>query len=118
MGEGELHCSDCQDFDETTGPNKQAPKSGDMTAEDRRRVVLATLEETGAAMRSVDVFRNCKLRGATFERRSTNTYLRELVDRGDVLKIDSVALEHGDIKEIDPGETGHYIAATAAERYR
>ena len=95
-----------------------AGDDGDMTAADRRQQVLAVLAETGVALRSVDVFRACRLRGATFARRSTKTYLSQLVESGDVLKVDSDALNDGEISEIDTGDRGHFIAASVAEKHR
>mgnify|MGYP002760827024 CR=1 FL=1 len=91
---------------------------GNMATEDRRKQVLAVLEESGVAMKSIDVFRNCKLRGSTFERRTTKRYLTQLIERGEVLKVDSKALNDGEIKEIKTEETGHFIAASVAEQYR
>jgi len=88
--------------------------NGSMGREDRRDRVLAVLEDSGAAMKAVDVFRNAKLRGADFERRSVNTYLRELIDSGQVRKIDTDALNDGKIEDIDPSDRGHFIAASAA----
>ena len=89
-----------------------------MAREDRVDFVRETLAACRVPLRSIDVFRACRVRGATFERRSTNTYLRELVDEGAVLKVDSEALKSGTITEIDPSERGHFIAASAAEEYR
>jgi hypothetical protein len=90
-------------------------KPGDMAPEDRRQFVLEVLEASGVAMRPVDVFRNCKLRGGTFERRSTVTYLNQLVDSGEVLKVESEALNDGEIVTVeDRDERGHFIAASVA----
>jgi len=89
-----------------------------MARDDRRAFVSAVLEDSGVAMKSVDVFRNCKLRGAMFEHRTTKTYLADLMDSGDVLKVDSQALDDGEIVEVDSGERGHFIAARVAEAYR
>lgn len=96
----------------TNGENRR------MAPEDRRQRVLAVLEDSGVAMRSVDVFRNAKLRGAAFEHRTTKSYLSQLIDSGDVLKVDSAALDDGEIQEIETGERGHFIAASAAADYR
>jgi hypothetical protein len=89
-------------------------KPGDMAPEDRRQFVLEVLEASGVAMRPVDVFRNCKLRGGTFERRSTVTYLNQLVDSGEVLKVESEALNDGEIVAEDAENRGHFIAASVA----
>lgn len=89
-----------------------------MGQQDRRDFVLAVLEDSGCAMKSVDVFRNCKLRGAHFERRTTKSYLSELLESGAVLKIDSGALNDGRIVEIPTKDRGHFIAASVAREYR
>jgi len=89
-----------------------------MGKEERRAFVLAVLEHSGCAMKSIDVHRNCKLRGALFEHRTTKNYLSQLIESGDVLKVDSQALNEGDIREIDTADRGHFIAASAAAEYR
>ena len=89
-----------------------------MGQQERREFVLRVLEESGVALKSVDVFRNCKLRGATFERRTTKNYLSTLVESGDVLKIDSAALDDGEIVEIPTKDRGHFIAASVAAELR
>jgi hypothetical protein len=89
-----------------------------MARDDRRDFVLAVLEDSGAAMRSVDVFRTCKLRGGHFEHRTTKNYLSELIESGDVLKVDSEALNDGEIVEIETGKRGHFIAASVAAAYQ
>jgi len=89
-----------------------------MGQQERRAFVLQVLEQSGVAMKSVDVFRNCKLRGATFERRTTKNYLTQLVAEGDVLKIDSTALNDGEIVEIPTEDRGHFIAASVARQYQ
>ena len=91
-----------------------APKPGDMARDDRRAFVLGVLEDSGVAIKSIDVFRNCKLRGAMFEHRTTKTYLADLIESGDVLKVDSQALGDGRLVEIDTSERGHFIAASVA----
>jgi len=101
----------------TTEDKPPATKSGTMAQEDRRQVVLGTLEAAGVPLKSIDVFRACKLRGATFEHRTTKNYLTQLLDSGDVLKVDSQALGDGEIVEIDRGDRGHFIAASAAAEY-
>lgn len=99
--------------------NKQPPADVNVMApHERREQVLAVLEQSGVAMKSIDVFRNCKLRGATFEHRTTKDYLTQLIESGDVLKVDSQALNEGEIVEIETSERGHFIATAAAEEYK
>jgi len=81
-----------------------------MGKEDRKMRVLGVLVESELALPAVVIFRNAKLRGADFERNSTNNYLRELHEEGYVRKIDPGALETGEIKEIDLSDEGYFIA--------
>jgi len=89
-----------------------------MAPEDRRQQVLEVLQQSGVAMKGVDVFRNCKLRGASFERRTTANYLTQLLDSGQVLKVDSDSLNDGNLVEVERGERGHFIAASVADELR
>jgi Fe2+ or Zn2+ uptake regulation protein len=82
----------------------------DMGKEDRKEMVLKLLAESGFALPPAAIFRNAKLQGATFERRSVNNYLEELAEEGLVKKIDANALNEGEIKEVDPGKSGYFIA--------
>jgi len=78
------------------------------------RKVLEILTESGYALPKAAVFRNAKLRGATFERRSVDNYFDEFLEIGLVKKVDGEALEEGEIVEIEPGETGYFIATDKA----
>ncbi|MFD1588464.1 hypothetical protein ACFR9U_15905 [Halorientalis brevis] len=81
-----------------------------MGKEDRKRLILKVLADGGFALPPVVIFRNAKLRGATFERRSVNNYLTELTEEGLVQKIDAEALDEGEIKEVDLSDEGYFIA--------
>jgi len=61
---------------------------GDMGKEERKRQVLKLLVESGLDLPPAVIFHNCKKRGSTFERRSVDNYLGELVDEGYVERID------------------------------
>ena len=50
-----------------------------MGKEERKRVVLRLLVESGLALPPAVIFYNAKKKGATFERRSVDNYLNELV---------------------------------------
>lgn len=104
--------------EQTAGAKRLEPTQAIMAPQERKQQVLAVLEDSGVAMKSVDIFRNCKLRGATFERRTTKNYLTDLVESGDVLKVESEALGSGEIVEVDSGERGHFIAASVADQYQ
>jgi len=58
-----------------------------MGKEERKEQVLRILDESGLALTPYVLFRNAKMRGATFERRTLSNYLSELVDEGRVEKI-------------------------------
>ena len=118
MPEKEQGCLTCSDTDKSTANKSRLGETEPMGQQERRAFVLQVLEESGVALKSVDVFRNCKLRGATFERRTTKNYLSDLVESGDVIKVDSYALDDGEIVEIETGDVGHFMAGTIAERYR
>lgn len=85
--------------------------------EDRMLRVLKVLADSACAMPPSVIFRNAKLRGADFERRSVNNYLSELHDRGLVVKVKPQALEDRRIEEIDLAEEGYFMAAESAEEY-
>jgi len=58
-----------------------------MGKEERKQQVLQILDESGLALTPYVLFRNAKMRGSTFERRTLSNYLAELVDEGRVEKI-------------------------------
>ncbi|MBX0297664.1 hypothetical protein [Haloarcula nitratireducens] len=58
-----------------------------MGKEERKRLVLGLLVESGLHLPPAVIFHNCKQQGATFERRSVDNYLRELRKEGLVEKI-------------------------------
>lgn len=59
-----------------------------MGKEDRKQQVLKLLADSGLALTPYVIFRNLRMRGATFERRTLSNYLNELVDEGRVEKLD------------------------------
>ncbi len=88
------------------------PEDDNMGKEDRKRQVLRLLVDSGFALPPAAIFRNAKLRGATFERRSVNNYLDELVDEGLVAIVDPDALEEGKIEESESNR-GYFMATDA-----
>lgn len=86
------------------------PQADGMGKEDRKEQVLRILVESGFALPPVVIFRNAKLGGATFERRSVNNYLNELVEEGRVIRVDSEALDDGKIIEVDTSTSGYFMA--------
>lgn len=84
--------------------------NGIMGKEDRKMQVLELLVESELALPPVVIFRNAKLRGATFERNTTNNYLNELADEGLIQKIDAKALNSGNIEKIETSQEGYFIA--------
>jgi len=89
-----------------------------MAPEDRRQQVLEVLQQSGVAMTAVDVFRNCKIRGATFERRTTKYYLKQLLEDDKVVKVNAKAMQEGVLVEVESSERGHFMARSAYEKYR
>jgi predicted HTH transcriptional regulator len=59
-----------------------------MGKQERKEQTLELLVKSNCAFTPYVLFRNLKLRGATFERRSVNKYLAELVNEGLVEKIE------------------------------
>lgn len=74
-----------------------------MGKEERKRQVLSILVESGLDLPPAVIFHNCKKRGATFERRSVNNYLDELVESGYVEKV--------------PDTRGYYTATSDGQDY-
>jgi predicted transcriptional regulator len=58
-----------------------------MGKEERKRLVLGLLVESGLHLPPAVIFHNCKEQGATFERRSVDNYLGELRKEGLVEKV-------------------------------
>ena len=110
-----LLCMITQDSQCSGGVKNDGGQNGGMGKEERRARILAVLEDTGCAMKGVDVWRNAKLRGAEFERRTTANYLTELMETGDVVKVDTDDLDSGTLTKIDRSERGHFMAASAYE---
>lgn len=74
--------------DNNGGTNNGDSESRNMGKEERMRQVLGLLVETGLQMPPNVIFHNLKERGATFERRTVNRYLKELLERGHVERVD------------------------------
>jgi len=81
----------------------------DVSKEDRVRQVLRVLVESGFALPPVAIFRNAKIRGATFERRSVNNYLDQLQEERKVKIVDPEELDNGRIVEVE-SKPGYYMA--------
>lgn len=59
-----------------------------MSKEERKAYVLKLLDESDMAVTPYVLYRNMKMRGATFERRTIGTYLSEFVEDGLVEKLE------------------------------
>jgi len=87
----------------TMDSDDNLPEGGDpssMGKEERKRMVLGLLVESGLELPPAVIFDNLKKRGATFERRSVDNYLAELREEGLVERTDeskgyNVATEKG-----------------------
>jgi predicted transcriptional regulator len=60
----------------------------DMGKEERKRQVLGLLVESGLALPPTAILWNCKKQGATFERRTLDNYIEELLSEGYIKKVD------------------------------
>lgn len=89
-----------------------------MSRTERKLLVLKVLEESGAAMKTSSIYRNCKLRGATFSESSTKNYLNELEESEKVMRVSREKLELGAVSEADDEERGMYMAMTAVDYFR
>lgn len=113
-------CADCvvSSEDDRFGSNLSlTPDGGGMGKEDRVMQVLEILANSECALPPVVIFRNAKIKGATFERRSVTNYLQELHGRGLVVKVDPESLENGNIVEIQLSEDGYYIATEEGREF-
>lgn len=68
--------------------NSRDGESSGMGKEERVRQVLGLLVESNLHLPPNVVFHNCKERGATFERRTVNRYLKELLEQGYVERVE------------------------------
>lgn len=81
-------------------PNPSPAKTRDVSKEDRKLKLLAFLVDTGLALPRAAIHRNLgHTNTATWSRSSTKNYLNELVDEGDVIKVDPEAYEVGRVNE-------------------
>lgn len=76
-----------QGSDTFGGSINTAENAESMGKEERKQQVLQILDESGLALTPYVLFRNAKMRGSTFERRTLSNYLSELVEEGRVEKI-------------------------------
>ena len=74
-----------------------------MGKEERVRQVLGMLVETDLHLPPNVIFHNCKENGATFERRTVNRYLKELLEDGYVARVN--------------GTDGFYKATSKGRKY-
>lgn len=93
-----------QGNDRTVGSINADPDWGSMAKEDRKQQVLRILDESDLALTPYVIFRNLRMQGATFERRTLTNYLTELLDEGRVRKI-----------EISDGDTLYQITKSGRD---
>lgn len=89
LGNMERARKDCvvQGGDKSGGALTLAGDGGGMGKEERKEQVLKLLADSDLALTPYVMFRNLKMRGATFERRTLGNYLNELVDEGRVERL-------------------------------
>jgi len=73
---------------ETVGSLNYANDGGNMGKEDRKVLVLRLLAESELALTPYVLFRNLRMREATFERRTLSYYLAELLEEGRVERLE------------------------------
>ena len=88
MGQKTLLCNISHEDNKFVGSNGCGQKSRGMGKEERKRQVLKLLVESGLALPPAVILWNCKKRGATFERRTLDNYIEELVEEGYIEKVD------------------------------
>ena len=91
--------------DNSGGNNSKPDESSSMGKEERVRQVLGLLVETELHLPPNVIFHNCKERGATFERRTVNRYLKELLKEGYVERVNST---DGFYKATEKGRRYYY----------
>ena len=74
--------------EEFGGNNSRGGELSGMGKEERVRQVLGLLVESNLHLPPNVIFHNCKERGATFERRTVNRYLKELLEQGYVERVE------------------------------
>lgn len=96
------NCVNTQQVDKSVATIHSRKDASNMGKEDRRRIVLSALAETGWAMPPAVVFRNLKLhQNISFEKRSVKTYLSEFVDEGLLRRVDPAHLENRELVDAD-----------------
>jgi repressor of nif and glnA expression len=88
-----------------------------MGREERVMRILEVLVDSGCALPAVAIFRNAKLRGADFERRVVDSYLKELHEDGYVMKVKADPLDGGEVVEIPLQDEGWFMATDAGYRH-
>jgi len=114
MGQTSNSCAICVASDNFGADNNSRTDGSGMGKEDRVMRVLGVLVESECVLPPVVIFRNAKIRGADFERRSIDNYLYDLYEDGYIRKLDPDALDNGDIVDMDWEESGGYYVATGA----
>lgn len=87
--------------------------SGYMTREDSRRAVLDFLRETEIIAPKMVIHRNLMVRGYTSSEKTTRRRIDELVEEGEVERVDPSSLDNGRCEPADPagkGETKYFMA--------
>jgi len=91
------------------------PDGSTMGREARVDVVLDYLVDTGVAFPVTVLHRNLVLnRHATFSATSLRSYLKQLHEEGLVRKIDSIAIDEREVREVRYEEPGYFQATQTA----
>lgn len=89
-----------------------------MAKQDRKDHLLSVLVDIDAALPAAVLWRNARLRGATYGRTSAKTYLRELVEEGYVQKLDPEVMGADRQRAVvGPDATGYYEPTESGRSY-
>jgi len=96
------------------------PKSTGVPASERRRQVVEFLAEHDMPLPPLAIFAGMRRQyRATFSYRTTQNILSDLVESGDVFRVDTGTLREGEIREIDDDSARRtYYFVTEAGRER
>jgi len=85
--------------------------------QDRVDELLEVLVNIDAAVSTVVLYRNARLRGARFARRTAANYLYDLHERGHAKKVDPEALERRELIVVESETSGYWMPTEAGREY-
>jgi hypothetical protein len=98
-------------FDKSPIHKPNLMHTADMGKQDRVDLVRDFLAYHQLALPPRVIHRNLRLRhNATFSFSACNNYLSELVESGDIQRLEPAALENRELIETDPGDSYYFIS--------